>query len=162
MDKIEGLYEISGYTGKLPNPKSFPMQGAFIIAFDSYPDAFSDGFFLDLSVSNKCKQRLQNSIFRLVSRIYLDSLLGSSKLARILLQEPKYIHDGQYLTYVLQTPYIKPIGIQVKYYHYFRNRYPNCQFFTDGERATLKSVRVEDTLVGLFMPVTLPFQKPLS
>lgn len=156
----EGFYNIDDYSGKLPNQRNFPIQGATVMAVEGYPNGFTDKFIMDLSVSEKDKLRLDQLAREKVTKPQVDGLLEKANGATILLSEPQYIYDGVGLSYVLFTPDVlegyKPVGIQVKYYRYFRNHYPKCEFYTGKDRMTMKVVRVGKKLVGLWMPVMLP------
>lgn len=151
------LYKLDEYTGKLPNPRIFPIQGAGIVAITDYPNTFGDGFMMDLSVDEDERQRLEKLAVRTVTKQTCDDLVKQVKGATILLSEPRYIWEGfGYIAYVLFTPDDKPFGIQVKYYRYFRNRYLDCKFYTSKTFIAPKPVKVGDKIVGLWMPVGLP------
>lgn len=151
------FYKLDEYQGKLPNPRLFPIKGALVTAVEDCPNIFTDSFMMDIEVSKEERQRLEKRIERRVSKQSCNGILKQGKRTTILLSEPQYIFAGQqYTAYVLFAPGIKPVGIQVKYYRYFRHRYPNCNFYTDGEIWSVKSVKVKDKLVGLWTPVILP------
>lgn len=152
------FYKLDEYSGKLPNPMLFPIRGADILAIEGYPDAFSDGFMADLSVREEDKERLRKLVVRTsLKPMFEGQLEVAARKTAILLSEPQYIYDEWvFITYVLTAPDIRPIGIQVRYYRYFRNRYPGCRFYTGKSVEGIKSVRLEDKIVGLWMPVMIP------
>jgi hypothetical protein len=155
------FYKLDEYSGKLPNPRLFPAHEADIVAIEGYPDAFSDGFMADLSVKEEDKERLKKLVTRTSPKPIFDGQLDiATRKATILLSEPQYIYDGWvFITYVLTASNIESVGIQVRYYQYFRNRYPSCGFFTSDDWMGIKSIRLEDKIVGLWMPVMLPPRK---
>jgi len=149
--------KVGEYSKKLPNPRVFPIQGADIVAVKGCPNTFSDGFILDLSVSEKVRQKLEKLVTRTTDKSLYDTLIGTIPKTTILLSEPVYVYDAGYtISYVLFTPNKTPVAIQVKYYRYFRNRYKGCQFYTSDVWTEPKSVKVEDKAVGLWMPTMTP------
>lgn len=156
---MKHLYKVGEYSEKLPNPKSFPTQGAIIVGIKDCPNTFSDGFMMDLLVPDSDRERLKGRAVRWMDKGYLNTVLEGATKATILLSEPEYIYATNYVSYILSAPNIKPVGIQVKYYKYFRNRYPDCKFCADGEPFTIVLVKVEDKIVGLCMPIMLPQNK---
>lgn len=156
---MEHLFKVGEYSEKLPSPRLFPMQGATIMAFKDCPGIFGDGFILDLFVPDSDRERLVEKTIRWVDRAVVTGILKGVIKATVLLSKPEYIYVDTHLSYILLAPNIKPIGIQVKYYEYFRNRYPDCKFYTDGEPLTVLSIKAEDKVVGLCMPIVLPQDK---
>ena len=153
------FYKLDEFDGQLPNPKIFPTQGSDIVAINGYPNMFTDNFMMDLEVDDDERQRLGKKIQRTVSKTSIDQMIEEVKNFKILLSEPQYIYDGSHLAYVLFTPDGGITGIQVKYYHYFRNRYPDCNFYTKDNQLQVKTVKVGDKLVGLWMPIALPIME---
>lgn len=149
---MENLYKVEEYSGKLPNPKSFPVSGATISAIKGRPCAFSDGFMLDLSVRDRDKRML---VGRVVRTVDTSSIIEEAEGLGLLLSEPEFIYDTTYLTYIVFTPKGNPIGIQVKYYKYFRNRYPECKFYIKDEGIGIITIKVLKEVVGKCMPIFL-------
>lgn len=150
------FYKLDEFKGHLPNPRKFPMRGADITTFGDYPDALCDNFIVDLEVDKDDKFRLEGKPVRQVAKHILDSIITDAKKMTILLSEPQYIYDSINRAYVLFSPDSMKIGIQVKYYRYFRNRYPDCKFYTNNNVMAMKAIKVGRKLVGLVMPVMLP------
>lgn len=150
---MENLYRLNEYPGKLPNPKHFPISGATIIAVKYKPYTFADGFMLDLSVRERDKVMLEGRAERVVDS--LTVLVEGGKRSELLLSEPEFIYDTTYVTYILFTPSGNPIAIQVKYYKYFKNRYPECKFYKNNEASMLITIKVDKEVVGLCMPLLL-------
>lgn len=156
---MRNFYKVNEYSEKLPNPKSFPIRGADVMAIKDCPNSFADGFIVDLSVSDKDKERLEGKVTRWIGKSTIDQLIAGAARATILLSEPEYIYVYMSISYILLAPNIKPVGIQVKYYNYFRNHYKGCQFYTNGQSMSIKSVKLGNKIVGLWMPVVLPPDK---
>ncbi|MBU0778191.1 hypothetical protein KKF82_08025 [Patescibacteria group bacterium] len=152
--------KLDEYSGELPNPMSFPVQGEGIVAIDGHPNTFTDGFMMDFSVTEDDRQKLEKLVTRTASEQAYNSLLEDAKQAVIQLSKPQYIYiGGVFIAYVLSIPYAAHIGIQVKYYRYFINRYPGCNFYTSKEQWeqwNVKQVKVMNKTVGLLMPLGIP------
>ncbi|GAI14776.1 unnamed protein product [marine sediment metagenome] len=150
---MENLYKVDEYSGKLPNPKSFPIQGATIYAFQDRPYTFSDGFILDLSVREGDKERLMAKAIKASPFSNLSGVITDAEKSPMLLSEPEFIYDSNYPAYIVFTPNGEPIAIQVKYYRYFRNRYPGCQFYSKGDKIGIIAIKVDNKVVGTSMPM---------
>lgn len=151
---MESLYEVAEYSGKLPNPKLFPVEG-IVLAVKDKLYMFSDVFMFDLFVREADRKRLENKVFRTTTGESIDSIIEDAEKSEILLSEPEYIYAITYLTYIVFTPDGGPVAMQVKYYKYFRNRYKRCQFYNKGFGTGLIAVKVDNKLVGVCMPVFL-------
>jgi len=149
---MENLYKVEEYSDKLPNPKSFPIQGATIYAFQDRPYVFADGFILDLSVREGDKERLAVKAVKASPFSNLSGIIADAERLVMLLSEPEFIYDFYYSAYIVFTPDNEPIAIQVKNYRYFRNRYPKCQFYSKGGQGII-AIKVDNELVGASMPV---------
>lgn len=149
---MEHLCKVDEYFNKLPNPKSFPIRGADIIAIQDKPYAFGDGFILDLSVREEDKERLAVAAVRALSFSSLSGIISDAERSVVLLSEPEFIYNFNYPAYIVFTPDGEPIAIQVKYYKYFRNRYPECQFYSKGGQGIV-AVKTGNELVGASMPM---------
>lgn len=156
---MENLYRVDEYSGILPNPMSFPLKDSTIIAIIDKPTAFSDGFMLDLFIRESDVDPIKQKVIRTIGTGYLSNLLEEGRVSNVLLSEPEFIYDVLYLTYILFTHDNHPIGIQVKYYNYFRNRYKTCKFYI---RDSIKDnimipimVKLDDELVGVCMRIAL-------
>lgn len=152
---MENLYRLNEYSGKLPNPKSFPIAGGIFCGIQDRPYTFSDGFILEMTVSEKDKKKLGKKVVRVIPVSNLGAIIGDTENSKILLSEPEYIYDFSFPAYILFTPSNKPVGIQVKYYRYFRNRYPKCQFYSKGDSFGIIGVKLDGKLVGACMPIVL-------
>lgn len=148
---MENLYKVNEYSGKLPNPKSFPIQGAIIVAVKDRPYTFADGFMVDLSVREADKEMLVGKAIRTIKASDLADLIEEAKRSEILLSEPEFISDITYPAYVVFTPESNPVIIQVKYYKYFQDRYPDCKFYKRNEGSILIAIKVNEEVVGLCM-----------
>ena len=150
---MENLYELDDYPGELPNPKRFPLRGATIIAIKGKPYAFCDGFMLDLLVREADRKVLEEKVLRTVD---ISNQLEDGRGSKLLLSEPEFIYDSSYPTYIMFAPEGNPIGIQVKYYRYFRNRYKECKFYKrDKNPLSIVTIKVGEEVVGLCMPIFL-------
>ena len=148
---MENLYRLNEYSGKLPNPKHFPISGAIICAIKDRPYTFADGFMADFSVRERDKDRLKEKAIRTIDALSLDGPMGEAKESKLLLSEPEFIEDTTYPAYVVFTPKGNPVIIQVKFYRYFKNRYLECKFYKKDEYSTLIAVKVNEEVVGLCM-----------
>lgn len=149
-------YELDACPYKLPNPRQFPVQGANISAWDDYPYSFTDSFMADLYVNEKEKDRLDKKVTRHLPKNSLDSLIEQVKENEMLLSEPKKLYEqGYYISYVLEISEHLVAGMQVKYFRYFRNRYPKCSFLSCDDISSVKSVVSDDKIVGLWMPTII-------
>lgn len=151
---MKNLYKVEEYSDKLPNPKSFPIQGATIYAFQDKPYVFADGFILDLSVRERDRERLAAKAVKASPFSNLSGIISDAEKSAMLLSEPEFISNIYYPAYIIFTPDNEPITIQVKYYRYFRNRYPKCQFYSKGGQGII-AIKVDDELVGTSMPILL-------
>lgn len=152
---MKNLYKVDEYSGRLPNPKCFPIQGGIIIAVKDMPNTFSDGFMMDLLVSEKDRGKLKDKMFWEASFNGISSIIEGLKESKVLLSEPEYIYVTSYITYIVFLPDGEPIAIQVKYYKYFRNRYPKCRFYSRGDRLNAIAIKVNNEVVGGCMPIFL-------
>lgn len=150
---MENLYKVKEYSEKLPNPKSFPIQGAIIYAILHKPYAFANGIILDLCVRERDKLMLENRVT--VTLPNLDGIISDAERSTILLSEPEFIYDIAYTVYIVFTPDGEPVAIQVKYYRYFRNRYPKCQFYSKGDKQGIIAIKEGNKLLGACMPMFL-------
>ena len=146
---MKNLYKLEEYSGRLPNPKRFPIQGGNVIAVKDRPTAFCDGFMLDLSVKERDKEMLEAGVIRTVDT--MDDHITDAMVSELLLSEPEFIYEFYYPAYVLFVPTGNPILVQVKYYRYFRNRYRNCNFYIREEGSKSIAVKVDGRLLGVFM-----------
>lgn len=154
---MENLYKLTEYSDKLPNPVLFPME-LNVIAVKGHPRTFSNGFILEVLVRYSDVERLEKGVERTIDEIYFQQLLEDSDSRLLLLSEPEFIYDITYPTYIVFTPEGNPVGIQVKYYNYFRNNYPECNFYGKDEGSShhsLLAIRVLKEVVGLCMPISL-------
>lgn len=145
---MENLYKVDEYSGKLPNPKHFPVRDASIIAIKDRPNAFADGFMVDLFVREADKEMLKERANRTVD---VSSQLGDAKVSNLLLSGPEFIYDTTYPTYIVFTPGGNPVPIQVKYYKYFTNRYLECSFYIREEGSLIITAKVNKEVIGLCM-----------
>ncbi|GAJ05294.1 unnamed protein product [marine sediment metagenome] len=152
---MENLYRLDDYLGKVPNPRHFPIRGGIITAVKDMPDTFSDGFLLEVLVSKKDREGLRSKAQRQTSFIGVSNIIAGLKESEVLLSEPEYIYDTTFITYIIFTPDGVPVAMQVKYYKYFRNRYPKCQFYSRGDRGNIIAVKVNNEVVGGCMPMLL-------
>ena len=152
---MENLYRLNEYTGKLPNPKRFPIQGGVISAVKDMPDTFSDGFMMEVLVSGKDKERLKSNMVQEVAFNGINNIIEGLEKSEVILSEAEYIYDTTRITYIIFTPDGEPAAIQVKYYKYFRNRYPKCQFYSKGNILEIIAVKVDNKVVGGCMPIYL-------
>lgn len=149
---MKHLCKVEEYSEKLPNPKSFPILGATIYAFQDKPYAFADGFIFDLCVREGDKEGLAVKAVRTLLFSNLSGIIADVEKSTMLLSEPEFIYDFNFPAYIVFTPSGEPLAIQVKYYRYFRNRYPKCQFYSKGGQGII-AVKVDDELVGASMPM---------
>lgn len=152
---MENLYKLNEYSGKLPNPKKFPVLGASIIAIKDKPYMFGDGFMLDLSINSNDARRLKKSVYSWIEYSRISSFIDIAEQMVVLLTNPEFIYMTTYPTYILYGPNNYPLAIQVKYYRYFKNRYKDCQFYSRGDRIEPIAIKVEGKLVGVCMPIVL-------
>lgn len=150
---MENLYRLEEYSGKLPNPKSFPVRGATITAVKDMPNTFSDNFILELSVREADKKMLEEKVHRTIN--YVSNLLEEAEVSKVLLSEPEFIYDFSYPMYILFTPFSNITAMQIKYYKYFRNRYPKCKFYLRKEGSIIITIKVLEKVVGMCMPIFL-------
>lgn len=148
---MENLYKLNEFTGKLPNPKSFPMGGVTIIAVKDKPYIFADGFIVDLSVREKDKEKLGQKVVRAIDISSLNGYMRDAKGSELLLSEPEFIYNTVYPAYVVFTPNGNPIVVLVKYYKYFRNKYPECNLYIKDKDSKLIGIKVNEEVVGLCM-----------
>lgn len=148
---MENLYKLNEYSGKLPNPKSFPIQGSNIISIRDMPNTFTDGYMVDLSVKESDKLILDEKATKEKGKSSISDLLVEANKSELLLSEPEFIYDFFAPAYVLFTPDGRPAIIQVKYYKYLRNRYKDCKFYLRHEAGCLISIKVNKEVVGLCM-----------
>lgn len=155
-------YKLDEFKGNIPNPKEFPTKGSNILTAKDCPNIFGDGFMLDLAVDESERLRLKEKAIRVVPKVRIDHLIEEVNSFKILLSEPQYIYNNTLTAYVLYSYFQtmsnlnKLVGIQVKYYRYFRNRYPECKFYTRDIPISMIAIRDGDVLVGLCMPIVLP------
>lgn len=152
---MKNLYKVKEYSEGLPNPKSFPVQGAIIYAIKDKPYTFADGLILDLCVRERDKLMLEGRVVTTLPFSNLDGIISDAERSVILLSEPEFIYDITYTVYIIFTPDNEPVAIQVKYYGYFRNRYPKCQFYSKGGERGIIAIKEGNKLLGACMPVFL-------
>lgn len=152
---MKNLYKLEEYSGRLPNPEHFPVRGADILALKGKPYVFCDGFILDLSVRESDKEELDKRVTRTLDVSGINSQLEEALESLLLLSEPEFIYDTTYPAYIVFTPCGNPVGIQIKYYKYFRNRYPKCDFYIKGEGCKLVTIRLGDKIKGMCMAMFL-------
>ncbi|GAH96398.1 unnamed protein product, partial [marine sediment metagenome] len=104
MLRMEYLHRVKEYSEKLPNPKSFPVHGATIYAFQDKPYTFGDGFILDLSVREKDKEKLGGRIDRMSPFSNLSGIISSAEESAMLLSEPEFIYDFAIPAYIVFAP----------------------------------------------------------
>lgn len=150
---MENLYKLNEYSGNLPNPKHFPIRDGFVVAIKDKPNAFCDGFMLDLLVRRTDRKILEKKISRTVDAPSINVQFEEALISNLLLSEPEFIYDFSYPSYVLFTPEGNPTLIQVKYYKYFRNRYSKCSFYKRDEDSMIIAVKLGEEVIGLCMPM---------
>ena len=148
------FYRINDYPGEIPNPKSFPVRYVTIVAVKGYPWMFSDKYMLDMTVKKKDQDRLQRYTAQTIDYdTTISNLIANAKKCQLLLSEPKYILRGDTISYGMTHSGDKVKFIQTQYYHYFRNRYSICQFFTNEDDLLPIAVKRLGILVGVVMSV---------
>ena len=149
-------YRIDDCPLKLPNPKLFPITtGSTVTLFENYLKAISDGFAVDFDVNERDLGRLDKYSTRWLKPLHLNEFIDSCKNADLLLSEPQYILDTDDVVAYILFAGDTPMAIQVKYYKYFRNRYPDCLFYSNIDRISVKAVMVGEKLIGMCMPIML-------
>lgn len=148
---MENLYKLNEYSSELPNPKSFPIKGSSISSIKDMPYTFTDGFFIDLSVREQDRVKLKRASVKEFMKSSINDILIQAKQSDLLLSEPEFVYETNYIGYVVFTPEGNPRIVQVKYYNYFRNRYKNCKFYIRYEWDSLIAVKVNKEVVGICM-----------
>ena len=145
-------YRLEDYHGQLPNSKTFLVKHSIIIAIENHPKMFSDGFMLDIAVREKDISKLQRHTSRTTNYAPIEQLIAKANECKFLLSEPKYVLEYDTISYGM-THSTEVKFIQAKYYRYFKNRYPKCQFLTSDDMQQSIAVKQSEFLVGLVMPV---------
>lgn len=155
---MKNFCKISEYQGELPNPKLFPItKGGSIIGFRNCPNTFSDGFILDMSVTDENKKILDTKVTLWRDNSVINNVFEQAKNATVILPEPEEIYESYSRpVYVFRSPSIIALGIQARYFNYFRNRYPGCSFWGNDKLTTVNVVKVDDRIVGFWMSMVFP------
>lgn len=163
IDNIHS-FRVEDYKGGLPNPRKFPTTYVAVYRIEDMPRTFSDGYILELNVDDKDVDRLNKRVLRVVPKGQVDGIIKKVMAYSILLSEPVYIYlyltSNDFIAYILFTPDDWNVAIQVKYYRYFRNRYPKCQFYTSEDLFDEIGVWINKKLVGIVMPSYVPVKLP--
>lgn len=133
------------YEGSLPKPRK--LRGTFSIT--GHPTMLTDGFALDMYATEEPDP---HNTLKQESGSRIPAILEEAKVGDTL-SRPKYVAD--LLTnqiFILFASSGDPVGVQTKYYEYFRLRYKGCEF-RGKDSWTPIGVIHEGHIVGAIMPV---------
>jgi len=153
------------YPHKLPNPRLFPLakgrEACGVWEFQGVPDVFTDGCIIDCKVREGDKKRLRQRAKMCPMEVY-TSLVDKARQASDYLPEPTIIYDSGdgFVCYAFLLGE-RSVAMQVKYFNYFRNRYPGCKFYA-GDPIDPGSVKVGDDIVGVWSSALIPGQDDLK
>lgn len=138
--------------------KVFDYRNDILRVIEGYEKSICDGFAVDLYFEGSRKN------YEIVPNDRID-LLCTNSLKTAPLSDPKFIvtNTSNFDFYILENYKLSKVGIQTKYYDYFKRKYPNNDLTQSDD--VLDPIKVfeypKDTteaprLVGVIMPVAMP------
>ncbi len=148
------------FDGDIPNPNTFPVdrdENDMINYNDfgnipEYPDLITNGFIADLSVLETDRRYVQKAQRKISNSESIKNLLDiADKKCVNLLPRPEFIEGKDLTKYLWEIP-SGILGLQCKYYNYFKNRYPECKFYYAESPNEMVAVKYNNAVVGFMMP----------
>lgn len=147
---------------KLPRKKTkvFDHRHDILRIIEGHEKSICDGFAVDLYFEGTRK----NEKYEVIPKDRIEALKNVS-LKAAPLSDPKFIvtNTSNFDFYILENINLSKVGIQTKYYDYFKRKYPNNELTQSNE--VLDPIMVfeyqkDETepprFVGVIMPVALP------
>lgn len=146
--------KISDYKGSIVIPSTFPYIYHLWNVVE-YPEAVCDGYAIDFhAFKSDIEKAVKSSKF---TKHVIDQWISNAEQGKPL-SEPKYIIDRlEFMYFILfrlsedSTKHI-PVAIQVKYYNYFKIKYPEL-ILKQYQFCGIVGMEQKGCVVGLVMPI---------
>lgn len=148
------------FDGDIPDPKSFPLDKdendeinyEDFASLPEYPNLITNGFIADLSVLECDRHYVLKAGRKITNSESIQNLLDiADKKCVNLLPRPEFIEGKDLTKYLWEIP-SGILGLQCKYYNYFKNRYPECKFYYAETPNDMIAVKYNSAIVGFLMP----------